>query len=122
MSSYAKVVDGKVTNVIVAEAEFFDTYIDDSPGKWIQTSYNTFGGVHKLGGTPLRKNFASVGFNYDKTNDAFYAPQPFPSWKLNTTSYLWEPPITDPNSDSKSYYWDESVYQSDNTKGWVERS
>ena len=121
MSSYAKVVDGKVTNVIVAEAEFFDTFIDDSPGKWIQTSYNTFGGVHKLGGTPLRKNFASVGFNYDKTNDAFYAPQPFASWTLNTTSYLWESPITYP-SDGKYYYWDESAYQADNTKGWVERS
>ena len=121
MSHFAKVDQGIVTEVLVAEQEFIDSYVDTTPGEWIQTSYNTFGGVHKLGGTPLRKNFASVGFNYDKTNDAFYAPQPFPSWKLNTTSYLWEPPITDPNSDTKSYYWDESAYQADNTKGWVER-
>tara|TARA_B100001173_G_scaffold227647_1_gene197659 strand:+ start:538 stop:906 length:369 start_codon:yes stop_codon:yes gene_type:complete len=122
MAHYAKVLDGKVTNVIVAEAEFFDTFIDDSPGDWIQTSYNTYGNQHRLGGTPLRKNYASVGFNYDKTNDAFYSPQPYASWTLNTTSYLWEAPIADPNSDSKSYYWDESAYQADNTKGWVERS
>ena len=121
MAHYAKVLDGKVTNVIVAEAEFFDTFIDDSPGDWIQTSYNTYGNQHRLGGTPLRKNYASVGDTYDSTKDAFYKPQPYASWTLNTTSYLWEAPIADPNSDSKYYYWDESAYQADNSKGWIER-
>tara|TARA_B100001778_G_C18420436_1_gene553032 strand:- start:86 stop:451 length:366 start_codon:yes stop_codon:yes gene_type:complete len=119
MAHYAKVVDGKVTQVIVAEASFFDTFLDDSPGDWIQTSYNTHGGEHKLGGTPLRKNFATVGGNYDKNNDVFYNVQPFVSWTLNTTTYMWDPPITRP-SDGKVYYWNESLYQSDNTKGWVE--
>ena len=76
MAHYAKVLDGKVTNVIVAEAEFIDTFIDDSPGDWIQTSYNTYGNQHRLGGTPLRKNYESVGDTYDKTKDDFYKPQP----------------------------------------------
>ena len=72
MAHYAKVVDGKVTNVIVAEAEYFDTFVDDSPGEWIQTSYNTRGGKHYApnsdtedSGTPLRKNYAGIGMNYD---------------------------------------------------------
>ena len=71
MSHFAKVVNGKVVEVIVAEADFFDTFVDTTPGKWIQTSYNTFGGQHKLGGTPLRKNYAGIGWNYDKEADAF---------------------------------------------------
>tara|TARA_B100001778_G_scaffold308180_1_gene288759 strand:- start:359 stop:736 length:378 start_codon:yes stop_codon:yes gene_type:complete len=119
MAHYAKVLDGKVINVIRAEAEFFNTFVDDSPGEWIQTSYNTHGGVHKLGGTPLRKNYANIGGNYDRVNDAFYNQQPFPSWTLNSTSYVWEPPITYP-TDGKDYYWKETLYQSDNTKGWYE--
>ena len=119
MAHYAKVVDGKVTNVIVAEAQFFDTFIDDSPGDWIQTSYNTHGGQHLNGGTPLRKNFANVGGNYDRVNDAFYNNQPFPSWTLNNSTFIWEPPISRP-TDGKVYSWNESAYQADNTKGWVE--
>ena len=119
MAHYAKVVDGKVVNVIVAEAQFFNTFIDDTPGDWIQTSYNTHGGKHLMGGTPLRKNFANIGGYYDKINDAFYSQQPYTSWTLNTTTYLWEPPITYP-TDGKVYDWNETLYQSDNTKGWVE--
>ena len=119
MAHYAKVLDGKVINVIRAEAEFFDNFVDDSPGEWIQTSYNTCGGVHFQGGTPLRKNYANIGGYYDKINDAFYSQQPYTSWTLNTTTYLWEPPITYP-TDGKSYDWNENLYQSDNTKGWVE--
>ena len=119
MAHYAKVVDGKVINVIVAEAQFFDTFIDDSPGDWIQTSYNTHGGKHLNGGTPLRKNFANIGGNYDRVNDAFYNNQPFPSWTLNKSTYIWDPPISRP-SYGKAYSWDESAYQADNTKGWVE--
>ena len=119
MAHYAKVNKGIVETVIVAEAEFFDTFVDDSPGKWIQTSYNTFGGEHTLGGTPLRKNCAGIGFTYDETKDAFIPPQQFSSWTLNDTTCLWEPPMPRP-SDGKTYRWDEDLHQSDNTKGWVE--
>ena len=96
MSHFAKVTDGKVTQVIVAEKEFFDTFVDSSPGAWIQTSYNTFGGVHLTGGTPLRKNFAGIGFTYDSEKDAFIAPKPFPSWILNEETCLWESPVVKP--------------------------
>ena len=111
MAHYAKVKDGIVTQVIVAEADYFETFVDDSPGKWVQTSYNTYGGLHSNGGTPLRKNFAGIGFNYDGTG--FYQPQPYPSWTLNKTSYLWEPPSPYPD-DNKVYTWDEENAQ------WVE--
>jgi hypothetical protein len=83
MAHFAKVLDGKVIQVIVAEPEFFQTFVDSSPGEWIQTSYNTYGGEHKLGGTPLRKNYAGIGFAYDRTLDAFIPPKPFDSWELN---------------------------------------
>ena len=128
MAHYAKVLEGIVETVIVAESEFFNTFVDDSPGKWIQTSYNTRGGVHyePNSNTPssnqskaLRKNYAAVGYTYDKTRDAFIPPQQFPSWTLNETTCLWDPPMPQP-SDGKAYLWDESLYQSDNTKGWVE--
>jgi hypothetical protein len=76
MGHFAKVVDGVVTQVIVAEPEFFDTFVDSSPGTWLQTSYNTIGGVHTQGGTPLRKNYAGIGYTYDATRDAFIPPKP----------------------------------------------
>ena len=113
MAHFAKVVQGKVINVIVAEPEFFDTFIDTSPGDWIQTSYNTKGGVHLNGGTPLRYNFASVGDNYDAEADAFYQPKPYEGWELNTDTYLWEPPTPKPD-DGKKYKWD------NDTLAWVE--
>jgi hypothetical protein len=113
MSHYAKVTDGKVTQVIVAEAEFFTTFVDTSPGEWIQTSYNTHGGVHKNGGTPLRKNYAGIGFTYDRTRDAFIPPQPFASWVLNETTCLWDAPTPMP-TDGKLYVWDEP------TTSWIE--
>ena len=86
---------------------------------WKQTSYNTCGNQHKLGGTPFRKNYAGIGFTYDASNDAFIAPKPYNSWTLNNTTYLWEAPITRPD-DGQPYVWDETLYQSDNSKGWVE--
>lgn len=92
MSHFAKVVNGIVTQVIVAEPEFFETFIDSSPGEWIQTSYNTFGGQHKLGGTPLRKNYAGIGFTYDKERDAFIPPKEDDSLVLNEETCLWEVP------------------------------
>jgi hypothetical protein len=113
MAHFAKVVDGKVSQVIVAEKEFFDTFVDSSPGEWIQTSYNTHGGVHKNGGTPLRKNYAGIGFTYDRTKDAFIPPQPFASWTLDDNSCLWNAPVAMP-TDGKFYTWDEA------TTSWVE--
>ena len=113
MAHFAKVVDGVVAQVIVAEQEFFETFVDSSPGEWIQTSYNTHGGEHKLGGTPLRKNYAGIGFTYDRTLDAFIPPQPFTSWVLNEDTCLWEAPITYP-TDGKDYKWNEA------TLNWVE--
>ena len=108
MSHFAKIENGVVTTVIVAEQDFVDSQV----GTWVQTSYNTYGGQHLLGGTPLRKNYAGTGYTYDSTRDAFYAPQPYPSWTLNETTYLWEPPVTYPN-DGKDYAWKES------TTSWV---
>jgi len=113
MSHYAKVNNGIVVNVIVAEEDFFKTFVDSSPGEWIQTSYNTLGNKHLLGGTPLRGNFAGIGYIYDRTNDVFYAPQPYPSWTLSNQTWLWESPIPYP-SDGKAYTWNEQ------TLSWVE--
>jgi len=93
MANYAKVLNGKVIKVIVAEPEFFNTFVDDSAGEWIETSYNTFGGQHKLGGTPLRKNYASIGYTYDQERDAFIPPKPFDNWVLNEDTCLWEEPV-----------------------------
>ena len=87
---YAKVLDNKVVSVIVAETEFFNTFVDSSPGTWIQTSYNTVGGVHLKGGTPLRKNYAGIGFTYDATRDAFIPPKPDGEFTLNDETCLWE--------------------------------
>ena len=108
MAHYAKVLNGKVIEVIVAEADFFKSFIDNSPGQWLQTSYNTLGGVHAAGGTPLRKNFAGIGYNYDADADMFYAPQPFESWILNPDSAIWEAPVPMP-TDGKRYVWDELI-------------
>lgn len=108
MAHFAKVVDGKVSQVIVAEPEFFQTFVDSSPGEWIQTSYNTHGGVHATGGTPLRKNYAGIGFTYDRTRDAFIPPQPFASWTLNEQTCLWNAPVAMP-TDGKAYAWDEAT-------------
>ena len=117
MAHYAKVTDGKVTQVIVAEADFFNTFVDSSPGAWIQTSYNTRGGVHygqdgqPDGGTQIAYNYAGIGYNYDGVG--FYAPQPYASWTLNKDTYLWEAPVPYP-ADGKAYSWNEE------TKNWVE--
>ena len=127
MAHFAKVVNGTVTNVIVAEPEFFDTFVDDSPGKWIQTSYNTRYGKHYEPNSntlssdqskALRKNFAWIGGTYDATRDAFLPPHKYASWTLNEDTCVYDPPIPMPN-DGNYYDWDESAYQSDNTKGWV---
>jgi len=79
---------------------------------WFQTSYNTYGGVHKLGGTPFRKNHAGIGYKYDQYKDAFIAPKPFNSWILNKTTCIWEAPVAKPTTeleDNQYYSWNESI-------------
>ena len=78
---------------------------------WKQTSYNTYGGEHKLGGTPFRKNYAGIGFTYDQARDAFIEPKPFDSWTLNETTCMWDPPV--PRPESGSYSWNETTKQWD---------
>ena len=87
---------------------------------WKQTSYNTSLGNHLEGGTPFRKNYAMIGMTYDQERNAFYEPQPYPSWSLNETTCFWEAPIPRPSNDSHEtpYTWNEDAYQADNTKGW----
>ena len=113
MAHFAKVQDGIVTKVIVAEPDFFDSFVDESAGEWIQTSYNTRGGTHTQGGTPLRKNYAGIGFTYDAQRDAFIPPQPFASWTLNEDTCFWDAPVAYPN-DNNPYKWN------DDTQSWVE--
>jgi len=103
MAHYAKVENTLVTQVIVAEAELFDTFVDSSPGKWIQTSYNN----------SIRKNYAGVGYTYDKTRDAFIPPKPYTSWVLVEDTCQWTAPSDYP-TDGKVYEWDED------TLAWVE--
>ena len=113
MSHYCKVVDGKVTQVIVAEADFFNNFVDSSPGQWLQTSYNTRGNKHygqdgqEDGGVALRGNYAGIGYSYDYINDVFIAPKPFSSWKLNDTTWTWEAPT--PKPEGGQYQWDEAT-------------
>lgn len=109
MGHYAKVENGVVTQVIVADGPGWCE--DNLGGEWIQTSYNTYGGVHSGGKFPIHKNYAGVGYTFDGVG--FAAPQPYPSWTLNTISYLWEPPTPMP-TDGKMYNWDED------TTSWVE--
>lgn len=108
MAHFAKVNNGIVEQVIVAEPEFFDTFVDSSPGQWIQTSYNTHGGVHANGGTPLRKNYAGIGYSYDAQRDAFIPPKPYASWLLNEDTCLWDAPVAMP-TDGGRYTWNEAT-------------
>jgi hypothetical protein len=103
MAHFAKVVDGIVQQVIVADnKEWCETNLG---GTWIQTSYNTIGGVNnRLGGESLHKNYAGVGYTFDGVG--FAAPQPYPSWTKNSETYLWNPPTPYP-TDGKFYYWSE---------------
>ena len=119
MAHYAKVQNGIVVDVTVAEEDFIQTFADAQ--EWIQTSYNTYGNVHydpvtgKPDGKPaLRGNYAMIGGIYDAVNDVFYPPQPFPSWSINAgTNWVWTAPIPYPEPDGKVYFWDEP------TLSWV---
>lgn len=109
MAHFAEVTDGVVERVIVADTkEWCEANLG---GTWIQTSYNTNGGVHTLGGTPLHKNYAGIGYSFDGTG--FAAPQPYPSWTLNADTYQWAAPTAMPD-DGNRYTWDEP------TLAWVE--
>ena len=111
MSHFAKVENGIVTQVIVIEQDVLASGLWGDPAAWVQTSYNTSGGVHSQGKTPLRKNYAGVGYTYDATRDAFIPPSPYPSWLLDETTCLWNPPTpmpTDASAD-QMYMWDETT-------------
>ena len=116
MAHYAQ-IDGNniVTRVLVIDQDVINTGLFGDPSTFIQTSYNTVAGVHVLGGTPLRKNYAGIGFIYDKQRDAFYPPRPYPSWVLNEDTCLWEPPSPMPTDGiaNIAYLWDEI------TTSWV---
>jgi hypothetical protein len=114
MSHFAKVEDGIVTQVIVIEQDVLNTGHWGDPASWVQTSYNTHGGVHANGGTPLRKNFAGIGYTYDAGRDAFVPPKPFASWVLNEDTCLWDAPTPMPVEEGKFFAWDED------TVSWIE--
>jgi hypothetical protein len=97
MSYFAKLENGIVTKVIVAEVEFFDTFVDDTPGQWLET---------KEDGS-IRKNHAGIGFTYDATRDAFIPKKPYASWTLNNTTCRWDCPVAYPDDD-KEYSWNET--------------
>ena len=109
MSHFAKVENGIVTEVLVIEQDVIDTGMFGDPALWIQTSYNTRGGQHP-NGTPLRMNYAGVGYTYDTERDAFIPPQPFASWSLDEDTCLWQPPTPYPDDD-KRYYWNEDLLE-----------
>lgn len=109
MAHYAKIVDGVVEQVVVADTqEWCETNLG---GTWIQTSYNTIGNTHTNGGTPLHKNYAGIGYTWDGVG--FAASKPYPSWNLNSDTYIWEAPVSYP-TDGNMYTWDET------TTSWVE--
>mgnify|MGYP003139192502 CR=1 FL=1 len=121
MSHFAKVINGIVETVHVVDQDYIDSGKLGDPDNWIQTSYNTRGGVHHApnssepdGGVALRKNYAGVGYTYDPDKDAFIPPKPFPSWVLNEDTCLWNPPTSYPD-DGKEYIWDED------TTSWKEK-
>jgi len=122
MAHFAKIGTGNIIEKVVVVSNDVATteqagvdFLNNLYGTrdvWKQTSYNTYGGVHKLGGTPFRKNFAAVGGKYDPIRDAFYNPQPYFSWTLNETTCLWEAPIALPDTENR-YNWNEETQQWD---------
>jgi len=115
MAHWAEIDENNiVTRVLVGDNndpagdEGYKWLIDNLGGTWVKTSYNTIAGKHTSGGTPLRGNYAGIGYTYDKDFDAFYAPQPFPSWKLNKDTFTWEAPVKYPKAkDGELYVWNE---------------
>ena len=111
MAHFAKIENGTVTQVNVIDEDYFAENRETRyTGQWVQTSYNTQGGIHLLGGTPLRKNYAGIGYTYDEARDAFIPPKPFNSWLLNEDTCQWDAPVAYP-TDDKFYMWDEEQQQ-----------
>ena len=114
MSHFAKLDENNVVVFVTVgrqEDDGKEAELSERTGdRYVQTSYNTYGGVHLLGGTPLRKNYAGIGYTYDEARDAFIPPKPFESWVLNEATCLWQPPVPYPN-DGSSYEWDEENQQ-----------
>jgi len=124
-----------MTNGGIEKEEIGALYLEEHHGgTWVKCSWNTSANVHLQGGTPFRANYPSIGWHYDSTNDIFYPPRPTDkdgdscaSWTLNATTGVWDPPITEPTHTNDAsvdttphyYVWDESLYQSDNSKGWI---
>jgi len=116
MGHFAKVIDGIVETVLVADQNFIDSGAVGDPNNWIQTSYNTRGGIHYApnsnepdSGIALRKNYPGIGFTYDKVRDAFIAQTPYSSWLLDEDTCQWVPPVADPMDGKGPYKWDEDV-------------
>jgi hypothetical protein len=111
MSHFAEIDDNNmVIRVIVAEIDFINSGVVGDPSRWIQTSYNTFKGKHLLGGEPLRKNFAGIGFYYDKQRDAFIPPKPYDSWIFNEDECSWNAPTPCPGNEAE-YIWEETLQE-----------
>ena len=112
MSHYAKIENGVVTQVIVAEADFIESGVLGDSAEWVQTSYNTYAGVHVNGGAPLRRNYAGVGMIYDSVRDAFYWPQPTDSgtWVLDEFSCTWRRPVPLPETVG-AWCWNETAQE-----------
>ena len=115
MAHFAEIDESSfVTRVLVTNNEDpnndegYQWLIDTFGGTWIKTSYNTHGGIHTLGGTPLRKNYAGVGMSYDPIRDAFITKKPFESWVLNEETCIWEAPVAKPTND-REYKWNEET-------------
>ena len=129
MAHYAFIKDNIVTEVITGKdetetapdgfADWEEYYLTKRPGQdsCKRTSYNTFGNEHRLGGTAFRGNYAGIGMIYDSSNDVFYEPEPYPSWTLDNSDWLWKAPLDYPH-DGQFYVWNESAYQADNSTGW----
>ena len=116
MSHFAEIDEtNTVLRVIVAEQDFINTGAVGDPSKWIQTSYNTRGGVHygqdgqPDSGEQMRKNYAGIGYSYDATRDAFIPPKPYASWVLDETTCYWNPPTPMPIDETKIWTWNETT-------------
>jgi hypothetical protein len=123
MSYFAQVSNGIVVDVIRINQDVLNSGLWGDPAQWVQTSYNTHGGIHYEPNTnppvpspdqsqALRANYAGIGYTYDSVNNVFYAPQPYPSWVISAPTWIWQAPVPYPD-DGKVYYWDEA------TLSWV---
>ena len=107
MAHYARIKNGIVQEVLVVDLDVLETGVFGDPSEWIQTSYNTHAGQHTLGGTPLRKNYAGIGYTYDSQRDAFIPPKIYETWTLNEETCQWQAPVEQPQ-DGNLYMWSDA--------------